>query len=188
MVVLASNSPRRKELLKQIIDNFICVNTNIDENLSYCLPYLECVKDLAKRKAKEGQKLYPHDLIIGADTIVVFNGEIVHKPTDRNDAFRILSMLSNQTHQVVTGYCILKGETEIVKTVISEVKFYPLSEQLINRYIEEKKPFDKAGSYGIQESDKNYPIVESFKGSYTNIVGLPIEELIKDLKPLLIRE
>ena len=178
MVVLASNSPRRKELLKQIIDNFICVNTNIDENLSYCLPYLECVKDLAKRKAKEGQKLYPHDLIIGADTIVA----------ERNDAFRILSMLSNQTHQVVTGYCILKGETEIVKTVISEVKFYPLSEQLINRYIEEKKPFDKAGSYGIQESDKNYPIVESFKGSYTNIVGLPIEELIKDLKPLLIRE
>lgn len=186
MVVLASNSPRRKALLKQIINDFICIDANIDENISYCLPYLECVKDLAKRKAKEGQKFYPNDLVIGADTIVVFNGNIVHKPVDRNDAFHILNMLSNQTHQVVTSYCILKGETEIVKTVISEVKFYPLSEHLIERYIEEKKPFDKAGSYGIQESDKTYPIVESFKGSYTNIVGLPIEELIKDLKPLLI--
>ncbi len=173
-------------LLSEICKDFIVLSSDVDESSSYNLPYLECVKDLAKKKAQKIFDNHKDDVVIGADTIVVFNDKIIHKPIDEQDAYHILKMLSNNEHLVLTAYCICYKDKQIVKVVTSKVKFFKLNDDTIYKYIREKKPLDKAGAYGIQDSSKEYPIVESFTGSYTNIVGLPIESLYRDLKDLKI--
>lgn len=173
MIILASKSPRRKELLSKIVSNFIIVPSNIDER-KYD------ISSLSKIKAEQINKLYPNNLIISADTFILFNGKIFNKPKDKLDAFNTLKTLSNHTHEVVTYYTIINNNISITKKVVTNVTFNDLSDDLINRYIESGSPLDKAGSYGIQDNDK-FPLVKSYKGSLYNIIGLPIEELKIDL-------
>jgi len=180
MIILASNSPRRKKLLKEILNDFVVEAREIDETLSYNLPPEEAVKDISKRKALEEYKYHLNAAVIGADTIVVFEGKIIGKPVDEMDARRILHLLSNKTHTVMTAYTIIKNYEYITRVVKTEVTFNELSEYLITDYILNKKPLDKAGAYGIQDRDE-YPLVKEYTGELENIIGLPIKELKEDL-------
>ena len=181
MIILASKSPRRRDLLKTKIDNFLIIDSHIDENLSYDLndPLL-VVRDIAKRKALAVNKNHFDDIVISADTIVVLDNKIIHKPIDEKDAFHILKELSNKTHQVITAFAIIQKDKMILKHVISEVTFNLLDDKLINDYIASGSPLDKAGAYGIQDNNK-YPIVKSYKGDYNNIVGFPLDDVINEL-------
>ena len=159
MIVLASKSPRRKALISEYLtSDFLTYNCDIDEDLSLHLvdPIL-IVRDIDKT--------------------------ILGKPKDEDDAYRILKLLSNKTHYVATAYSIIHNDKCILKHVISEVTFNELSDELIRQYISSKSPLDKAGAYGIQDNDK-YHIIKEYKGSYYNIVGLPIEELLESLKEI----
>lgn len=180
MIVLASKSPRRKELMKEITSDFIVFDSDIDEDISYKLPYLQAVRDIAYRKALKAREVYKDEIIISADTIVVLNNEIIHKPKDKKDAVMILKKLSNQSHEVITAYTILIGKDTLIKTVTSYVLFNDLDDETINAYVNSGSPLDKAGAYGIQ--DKEFNIVKSYYGSYNNIVGFPVEEIKKDLE------
>lgn len=174
MIILASKSPRRKELLKTIIDNFIVIPPEIDE-------YLYSFENLSLAKAKVIAEKYHNDIIISADTLVVKDNQVYGKPKNKEEASRMLHELSNSTHEVKTIYSIYSKnqQIELTRIITSKVKFNDLSEELIDQYIKTNSPFDKAGGYGIQ--DKDFHLVESIEGSYTNIVGLPVEELKKDL-------
>ena len=173
MVILASNSPRRKQLLLQIINDFMIIPSNIDETL---YP----IEEIAYQKGKEIFQNHPQDLIISADTIVVFNNKILTKPLDENDAKQTLSLLSNNTHEVITNYVIFYQNKIIKNSVISKVTFNKLSKEKIDEYVQSKSPLDKAGSYGIQDNEK-YHLVKSYQGSLTNIIGLPVEEVKKTI-------
>ncbi len=181
-VILASKSPRRRELFKEICSSFLCIDTKIDEDESKKLPPLECVRDLAKRKAKLAASTYPNDLVIGCDTIVILDEEIIGKPYNYEGAVSMLHTLSDKTHEVVTAYTFIYQGHEFDGEVHSFVKFNKLDDELIERYVKEKAPYDKAGAYGIQESSKVYPLIDSFSGSYTNIMGFPTSEILRDLK------
>ena len=181
MIVLASKSPRRKELLKNITSDFITYDSKIDESLSFSKNNpRDIVRDIAKRKALKARSIYPNELIIAADTIVLFDNEIIGKPKDKEDAKRILKHLSNNTHLVITSYTIIFKEKIIQNEVESRVVFNDLSDDLITRYVNSSSPLDKAGAYGIQDNG-TYPIVRSYFGSYENIIGFPIREIEIDL-------
>ena len=179
MVILASASPRRRELLKQITEDFQIIVSDIDEEQSYVLPPLEAVLDIAKRKGLKVHDNHPHDLVISADTIVVLDNEIIGKPVDEEDAKRILHKLSNRTHEVITAYCLFKEDKMIEHYVISKVTFYKLSDALIEAYVKTGSPMDKAGAYGAQDNEK-YPIVKEVVGSMSNVIGFPIKEIKED--------
>ena len=182
--ILASKSPRRKDLMRLISSDFLIATEDIDEESSYVLSPIEAVKDIAKRKGEAVYKSYPEDLVISADTIVVLDNKIIGKPIDEKDAYRILKMLSNKTHYVYTGYALhYKGQTTI-NVVKGEVIFNKLSDELINSYIKSKSPLDKAGAYGIQDNDK-YPIIKNIIGSYDNVVGFPVKEIKEDIKKII---
>ena len=181
MIVLASKSPRRKELMKLIDVDFITFNSDIDEDISYLLPTpLEATRDIALRKALKAKEAYPNEIILSADTIVVLNNEILHKPNSEEDAYNILKKLSNKTHEVITAYTIINKDKILTNHVISYVTFNELSDELINAYIKTGSPLAKAGAYGIQ--DKDFDLVKSYEGSYDNIVGFPVDEIKEDLK------
>ena len=185
MIILASKSPRRREMMKDISSSFLTYSPDIDESLSLSLSSpLEIVKDIAKRKAEKSLISYPNDIIITADTIVVFKDEIIGKPKDEKDAYRILRELSGNEHEVITAYVIIKEGKMIERSVSSKVIFNDLSDELINSYIESKSPFDKAGGYGIQDNEK-FPLVKSYEGSYDNIKGFPTKEIGEDLKQFI---
>ena len=176
--VLASKSPRRQELMKLISSDFVIAVEDIDEESSYKLSPIEAVKDIAKRKGEAVDKLYPKDIIISADTIVVLDDKIIGKPKDEDDAKRILKDLSNKTHYVHTGFRIKYLNKEIVSSVTSEVIFNELSEELIDRYVASGSPLDKAGAYGVQDNDR-YPIIKKVIGSIDNVVGFPLKEILE---------
>ncbi len=179
--VLASKSPRRKELMKSISSSFIVATEDIDEESSYKLTPQEAVMDIAKRKGEAVDKSYPNDLVISADTIVVYDNQIIGKPINIEDAKRILRLLSGHIHYVLTGYRIKYLDKEIIKCVTSEVIFNELSENLIDAYVASGSPLDKAGAYGVQDN-KNYPIIKEVKGSISNVIGFPVEEIKKDVE------
>jgi septum formation protein len=182
MLVLASKSPRRKQLTSEkITTDFLTYSPEIDESISYSLSPLEAVRDIAKRKALSSQQHFKNDIIISADTIVVLDNEILGKPKDEEDAKRILKLLSNKTHEVITAYCIINKEKLIMNHVISKVTFLPITEKTIDEYVKSKSPLDKAGAYGIQDNDK-YHFIKDYEGSYENIVGFPTKEIIQDLE------
>lgn len=170
-MVLASSSPRRREILKdyklEIIPSpFVETHTKTDFSYDY-------VENLAYNKAKAVADILDGDaIVIGADTVVVLEKEILEKPKDAHDAFDMLKKLSNCTHKVVTAISMIKIPENIVKTVstTSEVTFADLSDEMINFYIEKFKPFDKAGSYGIQEMPDGY--IKSVDGDFENIIGI----------------
>lgn len=180
MVILASSSPRRKELLKRIISNFEIKVSNIDESINRPQNVSEIPYELAYRKAKEIAKDYYNDIVIGSDTIVAINNEVLEKPIDEKDAYRMLKLLNNNTHEVISGIAILYQDKEIRYIEKSFVTFNNLTDKEILDYIATKDPLDKAGAYGIQNEYIN--LVKEFSGEYENIVGLPLIRLEKELK------
>ena len=183
MVILASASPRRKQLMKDLFPSFSIVVPEIDESLSFkkFSNVIDIVRDIATRKCQKVSKEHPCDLVIAADTVVVIENEIIGKPKDAKDAFNMLKKLSGKTHYVYTAYAINKDGKMVVNTVETEVLFNELSDELINNYIATGSPLDKAGAYGYQDNDQ-YPIVKRIIGSYHNVIGFPVEEIKEDLK------
>lgn len=181
MLILASNSPRRKDLLKDLGLFFYVITAEIDENIGENRP-IHLVEKLAVLKAEKIADEYPDDIIIGADTIVVLNGEILGKPKDEDDARKILQSLSGNRHEVFTGVSIIckNKNFENVFYEKTEVEFFDLNLDDINHYILTGEPFDKAGAYGIQGTGKLF--VKGIIGDYFNVVGLPIARLSKELK------
>ena len=181
--VLASKSPRRQELMKLISSDFVVAVEDINEESSYKLSPIEAVKDIAKRKGEAVDKLYPKNLIISADTIVVLNNQIIGKPVDEDDAKRILRELSGKSHYVHTGFRIKYLDKEIISCVTSEVIFNELDDELIEKYVASKSPLDKAGAYGVQDNDK-FPIIKKVIGSIDNVVGFPVKEIIEAINKI----
>ena len=184
-VVLASNSPRRKELLSGLgIQYEVKTLPDIDESFPEGLDGVEIPAYIARAKADAYRALMKSDeLIITADTIVWLEGEVMGKPSDAEDARRMLRALSGQTHQVITGVCLTTAETQKAFSTVTDVTFCCLSEEEITYYVEHYQPMDKAGSYGIQEWI-GFVGVESISGSYFNVMGLPIQRLYTELKKL----
>ena len=183
MVILASGSPRRKELLGLIYDEFSVIPSSADETLEPGTAPDAAVKELAERKAADVAASHQSDLVIGADTVVYCDGEILGKPTDAKDAMRMLLLLSGKTHSVFTGVCLLKNGKKRVFAEETKVTFYPLSAEDIDDYIASGEPFDKAGAYGIQ--GKGTLLVEKIHGDFFNVVGLPAGRLAREISAFL---
>lgn len=177
-VILASASPRRKDILTDMGLSFQIIPSDIDESkIKAVLPF-NLVKKLAKAKAEDILKREQGATVISADTIVAKGLKTYGKPRDEGNAIEMINELNGKYHSVYTGVCVACGDKKIVFCVASRVKFKDLSLEQIQDYVRECKPLDKAGAYGIQD-DK---VVEKYKGSYTNIVGLPKEKLAEVLK------
>ena len=181
-IVLASGSPRRKELLRFITDDFEVRPSDADENISTELSPEDTVKTLAQLKAEAVKAELTEETVISADTVVAVNGRILGKPANEKEAFDMLHMLSGREHCVYTGVCILTENTKKVFSVCSVVSFYELSDEEILQYISTGEPMDKAGAYGIQ--GKGCLLVREIHGDYFNIVGLPVSRLAKELAVL----
>lgn len=179
IIILASASERRAELLKKITNNFkIKKSAFEEEDITFSGNCGDYVMALARGKAMDiCSSVKKPAAIIGCDTVVYFNGKVLGKPKDSADAFQMLSDLSDNTHQVYTGVAVINTGTQEISTeyVCTEVKFSKLSEEEINNYIETGDPFDKAGAYGIQGAAALF--VEEIKGCYYNVVGLPVNKL-----------
>ena len=184
-VVLASNSPRRKELLSGLgIQYEVKTLPDIDESFPEGLSEVETATYIARAKADAYRGMMEqNELIITADTIVWLAGEVMGKPADEKDARRMLRALSGQTHQVITGVCLTTTDVQKSFATVTDVTFSVLSDEEIDYYIEHYRPMDKAGSYGIQEWI-GFVGVESISGSYFNVMGLPIQRLYTELKKL----
>jgi septum formation protein len=174
-LILASQSPRRKELLQQIQLSFTVMGSSVDETFSSDLMPYEVVMYLARKKAKEISNQYPAHFVIGSDTIVTMNGKILGKPGSKEDAKDMLRMLSGSDHEVFTGVAILHGEDEKLFYEKTDVTFWELTSKEIDEYIASEEPFDKAGSYGIQGIGAKF--VKEIKGDYFSVVGLPISRV-----------
>ncbi|MBS5978378.1 Maf-like protein [Dysgonomonas sp. Marseille-Q5470] len=182
-IILASNSPRRKELLSGLnIPYEIKTLPDIDESYPDSLTGEDIAIYIAKEKANAYlNQLDENTLLITADTIVLLDGKVYGKPSDETDAKQMLRDLSGKTHQVMTGVCITTKDKQVSFGVSSEVRFSKLDDDEIEYYVSNYKPFDKAGAYGVQEWI-GYVAVEYISGSYFNIMGLPIQRLYRELK------
>ncbi len=182
-IILASNSPRRRELLGGLdLDFEVKVLPDIDESYPDNLPAAEVAGYISREKAAPYRTLIGEDaLVITADTVVIVGDEVLGKPKDAEDAHRMLQLISGRTHQVITGVCLLTTDKERSFSVTTDVTFKQLSEDEIAYYIEHYKPFDKAGAYGIQEWI-GYVGVTSINGSYFNVMGLPVQRLWEEIK------
>ena len=168
-LVLASNSPRRKELLSGLNKSItIRVKNDIDESYPSTLSALDVPE---------------YEILITADTLVMVDNTILGKPKDEKEAFDMLRLLSNKTHTVATGVCVKTSDKSISFTDVTEVCFKELSDEEINYYVSQFKPFDKAGSYGIQEWI-GYIGITSIKGSYFNVMGLPVHRVYENIQAL----
>ncbi len=183
-IILASNSPRRKELLSGIdVDYTIKTLQNIDESYPDSLPKEEIAEFIARKKASAYlSDLKEDELLITADTVVLLDDTILGKPKDKADAKRMLKMLSGETHRVITGVCMTTRKKEVCFSATAFVTFGKLSDEEIEYYVEKYQPMDKAGAYGVQEWI-GYVAVKHIEGSYFNVMGLPIymvyQELVK---------
>ena len=182
-VVLASNSPRRKELLKRLGIPFkVRTLFGIDESYPESLRGEDIVRYISRNKAKAYRSsMAPNELLITADTIVYLGGQVMGKPRSAEEAKAMLHRLSGNVHQVITGVTIVAGERMDNFAVTSQVKFADLTDDEVNFYVDNYLPFDKAGAYGIQEWI-GLVAVEEIKGSYFNVVGLPVQRLYQRLK------
>lgn len=179
-VILASSSPRRRELLQTAGVEFEIHIKDVDESVPEGTPPADAAKMTAAKKAAAIAEEYKNDIVIGADTIVVADGRILGKPKDKADAVNMLKMLSGIEHEVITGVCILCGDEQDSFAQISRVKFYELTDEEIEAYVSSGEPMDKAGSYGIQ--GLGCTLVERIEGDYFNIVGLPVAEVCRRIK------
>ena len=169
-VILASQSPRRKELLGLFRLPFVVRVADIDETMNPGDPYGEVAR-VSRLKALAVSR-QEDDLVIAADTIVVCDGQVLGKPIDAEDAYRMLRMLSGRSHQVMTGLTVLRGDQEVVTTEITTISFRELTDREIRRYIASGEPMDKAGSYGIQGGAALF--AQQISGDYFTVVGLPV--------------
>ena len=176
-IILASASPRRKELLSYITNEYTVIPSSVEEIVPKGIPVLKQPEYLSKIKALDIAKDYPNDIVIGADTSVILGNEILGKPKDRADAERMLLNLSGKVHKVVTGCTVVKNGDVTSFSVVSKVKFQKLAKAELEAYLDTDEPYDKAGSYAVQ--GKAGAFVEWIKGDYFNIVGLPISKLKK---------
>lgn len=179
MLILASSSPRRRELLSTITNNFMVALPDVDENLDIISPG-SLVETLAESKASYIYEQDTENVVIGADTVVVYKNEILGKPKDFDDATRMLEMLSNDIHQVYTGVCVVSSKGKDMFYEITDVYFGKMSEEEIHDYVMSGEPMDKAGAYGIQGLAAKF--VEQIRGDYSTVVGLPLYPLYNTLK------
>ena len=181
-IVLASNSPRRKELMSGLgVDYVVKTLPDVDESYPDTLQGEEIPAYISREKAEAYQSMIePDELLITADTIVWMNGEVLGKPKDREDAIRMLRKLSGASHQVITGVCLTTKGWQNSFTVTTDVTFAVLSEEEIVYYVDKYSPMDKAGAYGVQEWI-GFIGVESISGSYYNVMGLPVQKLYREL-------
>jgi septum formation protein len=182
-IVLASNSPRRKELLAGLGVPFeVRLKAGIDESYPQDLDAQDIPLHIAMKKAEAYyDELAKDELLITADTIVWLDGQVLGKPRDAADARRMLKSLAGHTHQVITGVCVATTEQRVAFASVSDVTFAPLTDEEIDYYVERFRPMDKAGAYGIQEWI-GYVGVERINGSFYNVMGLPVQRLYTVLK------
>ena len=180
-LILASQSPRRRELMGLFQRPFTVCVADIDETMD---PQGDPAQEVARVSARKADAIQasPHDIVIAADTIVVCQGQILGKPRDEAQAFQMLRLLSGKTHQVMTGLTVRRGDHHITHTEITDIRFRALSDREITDYIATKDPMDKAGSYGIQSGAALF--VEGIAGDYYNVVGLPVCRLGQILKTM----
>lgn len=185
-IILASNSPRRRELLAGLnIDFQVKVLKGIDESYPADLPVDDVAAYISKNKAAAYKNiLSPDELVITADTIVVLGDRVLGKPVSPKEASEMLHALSGQTHKVITGVCLTTCEQQRTFSVTSEVSFKHLTDDEIDYYIRNYLPFDKAGAYGIQEWI-GYVGVTGLKGSYFNVMGLPVQRIYQELVDMI---
>lgn len=179
-LVLASQSPRRKQLLEWAEVNFEIISVHTEEIVRSGLTPVEVAVDIAQQKAIAVREKFPSRTILAADTIVVLKDEIIGKPKDRNDAISILNSLSGEHHQVVTGVVLAKGNNIHSFADVTDVLFHPLTPEQIVYYIDKYQPFDKAGAYAIQEWI-GVTGIKSINGDFYNVMGLPVSRVLKAL-------
>ena len=181
-IILASGSPRRKELLAQVGISFEIVKAEGEEIINTTVPE-EAVKELSRQKAREVAARTDGDVVIGADTVVAADHEILGKPKDQEDAVRMIRMLQGRTHQVLTGVTVILRDgvrkKEICCVETTHVHVYPMTEEQIRDYVASGEPMDKAGAYGIQGLFAAY--VSGIEGDYNNVVGLPVGRLYQEV-------
>lgn len=183
-IILASASPRRRELLAQIGLDFQVLVSEVEEKVNTDIPYL-VVEQLSAQKAEAvAQKLEKEEaaLVIGADTIVACDGQILGKPRDKEEAVQMLRKLNGRSHQVYTGVTLIFRDKTKTFYEATEVEFYPMTEEEIGAYVETLDPLDKAGAYGIQGFCARY--IKGITGDYNNVVGLPVGRLYQEMKRL----
>lgn len=182
-IILASKSPRRREILEVMGVEFETDVADVDESVSGELSPVEAVCEISKRKAKAVLERHGDDeIIISADTVVVIDGKIIGKPKDKEDAFNIIKSLSGRTHEVYTGFTVCgKGKTK-TDFEVTKVHFKQLCDDDIRRYVATGEPMDKAGAYGIQQ--KGNLFVEYIHGDYYNVVGFPISKICVTIKEI----
>ncbi|MFC2947963.1 Maf family protein [Virgibacillus sediminis] len=179
-LILASSSPRRKELLSQVNIPFTLRKQDIDESQVTSQDPVEKVKQLAILKGRNIPIHQPDEVILSADTVVSYQNNIFEKPADQEEAKKMISTLSGDVHEVYTGVLLRTEEEEAVIVERTEVEFWPLTEEEINWYIATEEPYDKAGAYGIQHLGAMF--VKQVKGDYYNVVGLPISRVVRELR------
>ena len=187
-IILASQSPRRKELLGQMRLNFTVRVADIDETMDPALSAKDAVAQVSRRKAEAVVHSFD-DIVIAADTIVVCEGQVLGKPRDEADAMRMLTLLSGRDHQVMTGLTVLHGDRCISCTEVTDIHFRPLSPKEVLSYIRTGEPMDKAGSYGIQGGAAVF--AEKIVGDYFNVVGLPVcrlHQILQEIAPECLEE
>lgn len=181
-IILASQSPRRRQILKDAGVNFESRTKDTEEGFSPTMSKRDVPVFLAKKKAQAFmEELKENELLITADTVVIIENQILNKPANREEAIKMLQLLSGKKHEVVTGVCLTTDQKQVSFDDITNVHFLPLSLSDIEYYVDEFKPFDKAGSYGIQEYI-GYIGIEKIEGSFFNVMGLPIHKVISELR------
>lgn len=180
-LILASKSPRRQFLMQELGLNFKVHTHEVDESFPDTLRAAEIPLYLCEKKAKAfSDEIDDRTIVITADTVVWINNRVLNKPTDRADAVRMLKLLSGNKHVVYTGVCLFSKSKTVTFSVATTVYFKVLSDNEINYYIDHYQPYDKAGAYGAQEWI-GYIAVEKIEGSYFNVMGLPVKELVEEL-------
>lgn len=176
-LILASKSPRRKHLLELAAIDFEIITKETDESYPEGLSIEDVPVYIAHQKALDIHRDYPDRTVLAADTIVVLNNEVIGKPVDREDAIRILTALSGQTHIVITGVVLLRGDEVKTMSDRTEVEFHPLTQAQIEYYVDTCKPFDKAGAYAIQEWI-GVIAIKRINGCFYNVMGLPVSRVV----------
>lgn len=179
-IILASASPRRRELMRYITEDFEAVSLDCDETLPEDIQPLEASEYLAVLKAKAAAEKFPDCVVIGCDTTVICGGEILGKPKDRAQCIADISKLSGRTHQVVTGCCIISGGRVSSFSEVTDVTFRELAAAEIESYADTDEPYDKAGGYGIQGLGS--ALISHIDGDFFNVVGLPVGRLFNEMK------
>jgi septum formation protein len=181
VLVLASKSPRRQQILRDAGIPFIIRAANVPEERRPGELPLDYVRRLAEEKAC-AVPLNPSEVVLGADTVVVVDGQVLEKPSDAGDAMRMLSMLSGREHEVVTGICLRSQTRKIVDVVVTRVRFVPLTPIELEAYVASREPVDKAGAYAIQGLAAKF--IDRIEGDYFNVVGLPVALVYRHWKEL----